>query len=377
MNFALYVTTKCNLACTYCYQEENGYNADAPFCGRSNMSMEVAKAALDLSVRNKSASTGFCIYGGEPLLCKDMIREFVEYCRDNKPEGHIMRYKLVTNGVLMDEDFVKFATENEIGIALSHDGLMQDDCRVFANGKGTFDLLSDKIDLLLKYQPKAVSMTTVDPKCVTKLADSIKYLHDKGFKVFIIAPRLARECVWDDDSLELLTKEYEKLAEMYLEWTLNDEEFFFAPFDSKISVHINGDARMRHTCDIGDKQPSILPDGRIYPCQQFIEEQFCIGNVFDGIDARKMVEIRKLRNKKPTICADCDYREQCRYTCCCANYQCTGRVDEISPFQCEYERLMIDNANRVASILYEKRSESFVKKQYKLSLSQLTDGIVT
>lgn len=377
MNFALYVTTRCNMACKYCYQIDNGYNDSDAFCGRSDMTLDTWKAALDLSIRNKHHSTGFCIYGGEPLLCKDTIIKFVEYANSTTGDDHIVRYKLVTNGTLLDEDFLKFATKNKIDIALSHDGLMQDDCRVFANGSGSRDLLEEKIDLLLKYQPKAVVMLTVDPSCVTKFADSVKYLHDRGFKILLTTPRFARECPWDDDTLELLAREYSKLADLYIEWTLKNEEFYFAAFDAKIRTYINGDFSLRKICEIGDKQPSVLPDGRIYPCQQFVEEKFCIGDVFEGINPKKLIAIREYRKHTPVICEECDLKSQCRYTCCCLNYQCTGRIDDISPFQCEHERLLINNANKIAEKLYEKRSDSFLKKHYKSTLSQMTEGIVT
>lgn len=376
MNFALYVTTKCNLCCTYCYQEDNNYNSSSEFCGRATISFETCKAALDYSISKGSKSTGFCLYGGEPLLGRDVIEKFVKYCRTSAPDGHVVNFKIVTNGTLLDEEFLKFSKENNIGIALSHDGIMQDSCRVFPNKKGTFDMLSEKIDLLLKYQPKAVCMTTVDPKCVTKFADSIEYLFNKGFRVLISTPVLSRDCPWDDDTLELLRTEYEKISKLYLKWTEEGKEFYYATFDGKIRTRIVGDTSLRRLCEIGDKQPSILPDGRIYPCQQFIEEKFCIGDVFNGIDPEKLQKIREFRSHTPTICEECDYKSQCRYTCCCTNYQCTGRVDEISPFQCEHERILIETSNSIAEYLYEKRSESFIKKHYKSALSQLTEGIV-
>lgn len=378
MNFALYMTTKCNLACTYCYQENNGYNASSEFCGRSNISLDTCKAAVKYSMSKGSLSTGFCIYGGEPLLCKDTIVEFVKWCHSEEIKNHLVNFKIVTNGLLLDEEFIKFATKHNMSIAMSHDGLMQDDCRVYANGKGTREELEEKIDILLKYQPKAICMMTVDPSCVTKFAASVEYLFNRGFRVILATPRIARECVWDDDTLELLAKEYEKIAELYIKWTEEGKDFVFAPFDTKIKVRIRGDQSLRKLCEIGDKQPSILPDGKIYPCQQFIEDKFCIGDVFNGIDPDKLQAIREYRSHTPTICEDCDYRQQCRYTCCCTNYQCTGKVDEISPFQCEHERLLITNANRIADELYEKKAEAFIQKHYRgVDFSKLTEGIVT
>ena len=79
-----------------------------------------------------------------------------------------------------------------------------------------------------------------------------------------------------------------------------------------------------------------------------------MGDVFNGINPEKLAHIREIRKDTPVICEECDYKSQCRYTCCCLNYQCTGKISEISPFQCEHERLLIENSNEIAEILYEK-----------------------
>lgn len=365
MNMTLYLTLECNLACTYCYQSDNKSCGEEAFCKGQTISFETAKAAVDYSVKRGDKSTGICFFGGEPLLCKDTLSKLMDYCDEVRKTGHNFSFKLVTNGLLIDEEFMKFACKNNIGVALSHDGLMQDDCRLTKDKKGTFDLLSDKIDILLRYQPKTVALITVDPKCAHKLCSSVEYLFSKGFKNVAITPRYAEVCPWDDDSFAVLEEEFKKLSELYVKKTLSGDEFSLSALDVKIRDYIMGKCSPNKGCRLGEKQVCVMPDGKIYPCQQFIEDEYCMGDVFDGIQKERLDFIKKIRKDSPKECADCGLKSRCRYNCCCLNKQCTGSIGSISPFQCSYEQMIISAADSAAERLYKQGNTLFLKKQYR------------
>ncbi len=364
MNMTLYLTMDCNLACTYCYQSDNESSSEDAFCKGKTITKEIARSAVDLSVKKGDDRTGICFFGGEPLLCKDVLYDLMEYCGKIAKTGHKFSFKLVTNGLLLDENFMRFANENKIMVALSHDGLMQDDCRLTKDKKGTFSLLSEKIDILLRYQPDSVVLVTVDPSCVEKLSESVKYLFNKGFKNVAITPRYAEICPWDDDSFSVLSDEFEKLSEIYVEKTLSGDDFTLATFDVKIRDYITGGKRVGKGCRLGEKQVCIMPDGKIYPCQQFIEDEYFMGDVYSGIIKEKLDYIKEIRKPTPVVCDDCGLKERCRYSCACLNKQCTGNIGDISPFQCSFERLQISCADKAAEILYKKGNTKFLKKQY-------------
>ena len=76
---------------------------------------------------------------------------------------------------LLDEEFLMFSKDINLTIGFSHDGPVQDSCRYFPDGSGSFVLLEDKIPLLLKYQPYAVGMSVMDPS-ITKTAMRCLYI---------------------------------------------------------------------------------------------------------------------------------------------------------------------------------------------------------
>jgi len=137
MNLTLHLTNKCNLICKYCFVSH----------GVERMSREVAFAAVDFCMQNENMS-GLLFYGGEPLLERQLIYDTVNYTKSiGKKLKHAFNYKMTTNGVLLDEEFLKFAKGINLAIGFSHDGPAQDDCRRFPGGEGTFALLEDKIPL--------------------------------------------------------------------------------------------------------------------------------------------------------------------------------------------------------------------------------------
>jgi len=181
------------MGCKYCYVD-----AAKP----QVMDPDTAFRAVDLAVSDCGRSVGIIFFGGEPLLRKDLIYSTIEYAKaKSKQAGIHMHFKVTTNGTLLDEAFMEYSARENLFIALSHDGVREahDLHRVDRGCCGTFDRLSDKIDLLLRYRPYAPVMMTVNPDTVMHYADSVKYLYARGFKYIICSLNYAAD--WPEGGL--------------------------------------------------------------------------------------------------------------------------------------------------------------------------------
>lgn len=330
------------------------------------MSLDMARAAVDMAVRAGGESTGLVFFGGEPLLCRQLIYDTVAYSKEiAKQTGHKFYYKITTNGLLLDEEFLKLSHDVGMIIGFSHDGLMQDDCRVFPDGSPSASLLENKIPLLLSCQPYAVAMTTVNPETVDKFADSVVWLFNKGFRYLVTTPNYDRTAKWDEAALKELERQYKKIAEKYEEWTKKEEKFYFGAFEMKILSHLHGERYCSDRCQLGKKQISVSPDGRLYPCVQFVDdEEFCIGDVINGIDAERRKQIQEKGSQTPPSCETCAVKGRCNYTCGCLNRQATGSIDRVSPVQCRHEQMLLPIADKLAEKLYKNCNAAFIHKQY-------------
>ncbi len=356
MNLTLHLTADCNMACRYCYEKHSS----------ARMDERTALAACALLFSYGHKTNGFSLFGGEPLLCRDIIEKVLSECaRLNEARRGKLSYKMTTNGLLLDEAFLKLADEHGIEIALSHDGLLQDDQRVFKDGSGTAALIEPKIDMLLSHQPNAVAMLTLLPGNAGRLFDSVKWLYERGFSRVNTAIDYRRDNTWDDASMNELDRQYRLLSDFCAAHFDDKRPLRYLNFESKIAAHIED--RPCIECRLGIKQPSVAPDGTIYPCNQFLElPEFAVGTVFSGVDVKKQMEIYKESLKPEASCAGCAIEKRCRHHCACLNHSMTGDMHEVPAVQCAHERSVIKNADRMAALLYERKSPRFMRAYKKL-----------
>lgn len=351
MNITLILTKHCNLRCRYCFETHEN----------RSMSEEIALQAVDFAAQHSGMHCGISFFGGEPLLRRDLIQKCIEHAK-NYPKI-TFQYNMTTNGLLLDEDFLVFARDNNIKIALSHDGLMSQTNRIYPNGQDCLDELDKRLALLLRYQPNAFLMATVAANTVERAADSVIGLYQKGVKRLNLALDSRPDAGWDEDSMVVLGQQLAKMADFILEKFREGRRVSFNGFDEKI--HSITKEKPCHVCAPGKKKLYIDTDGVIYPCVQFVgEEAYRIGEVFAGLDeaARERIYMRSLA--KPTFCQGCALQARCVNDCACLNFQQCGDMGEVSPVQCAYQRMLIATSDDLARRMLEVHEERFIKRYF-------------
>jgi len=355
MNLTLHITNKCNLACDYCFVPH----------GKISMTKEIATKAIEIAMKG-SKSTGILFYGGEPLLEKQLIYDVVAHNKKiTEQTGHKFNYKITTNGVLLDEEFLIFARNINMAIGFSHDGPAQDECRRFATGEGTADVLRDKIALLLKYHPYAVMLSVLHPTTVHLASDIVQFMLDSGFRYMSLNVNYSPEAGWTKKHFEELERQYKKISKMYEEWTNSEKKIYFAPFDAKILSHLKGKKYHADRAVMNKEQPSIAPCGTIYPMSKYIDQMdFAIGNVFSGFDEAKREVFESAANVLPATCKDCAINFRCNYMYYNLGFLSGEFAPAIFATQCTHERMLTPVADKLAEKLYKKRNALFIHKHY-------------
>ena len=337
--------------CAYCLREK---------CA-TDMTEEVLLKACDLAF-SKGLRAGLCFFGGEPLLKKDLIYKALDYC-ENKVKETGMRFdcKMTTNGSLLDEEFLNRAVKANMGIGLSFDGKAQDICRVFVGGSPTSAVVEEKAKLLLKYMPDATALATIAPQAVPYYAESVRYLHELGFKHISLVIAYGKKVNWTDEDLETLREQLEQTCDYIRELFIKGEKIFVGPIYSKIGECIK-DKNPSEKCHLGVRQMPVTPAGELYPCTSFIgDPDYLLGNVYDGVNDEKLIEISK-RASTPATCTGCDLVKRCTNSCGCANRMNTGNENEVSPLQCTYERMLIEISDALGEELYEMDPKRFAEE---------------
>ena len=141
----IHICHDCNFRCRYCFADEGAYHSK-----RESMSFETAKRAVDFLIENsgKRKVLEMDFFGGEPLMNLDVLKKTVYYAKEaGEKAGKKSLFTPTTNALLLNDEVIEFFNEEMENVVLSLDGRKEvhDAIRKSVNGKGTFDLIIDKI----------------------------------------------------------------------------------------------------------------------------------------------------------------------------------------------------------------------------------------
>lgn len=345
----LHIAHDCNLACQYCFAEEGEYHGR-----RELMSLEVGKLALDFLIQNsgnrKNLEVDF--FGGEPLLNFDVVKQLVEYGREQEAlHNKQFRFTLTTNGVALSDKIMEFANQEMSNVVLSIDGRKEinDRMRPFRGGVGSYDLILPKFKKLadLREQSNYYVRGTFT-RYNLDFSEDVKHLAELGFQQISVEPVVAAQeesyAIRSED-LPVLFEEYDKLAMYIIEKRRQGKWFNFFHF----MIDLSGGpcvAKRLSGCGSGTEYLAVTPWGDLYPCHQFVGmNEFLMGNVVDGVTNTKLRSQFKSSNVyAKEKCKECFAKFYCSGGCTANAYKFHGSINDVYDIGCELQRKRVECA---------------------------------
>jgi radical SAM protein with 4Fe4S-binding SPASM domain len=373
------LTQRCNLSCKYCFVEQKDYD----------MSYQIAKDATDFLAANANENNPPSInfFGGEPLLrWDDIIVPLSLYIRSKYPN---FKLSLTTNGILLDKEKLEFMKRYDIGHLFSIDGNKetQDLNRPCKNGKSSFDILKDKIPMVLEYQPNGTFRSTIDHD-TKDIIGNFKFAVESGFKnIFAIVNVF---CDWTQEEKDNLKEQIEKLGDYYIELLIQGRDIIISPlqdFFQKIQrakqAKEKGDYRSAASdclscgrCGLGSsKFASVGCDGTLFSCQEMTDNEhygdtFKIGNIYTGVDNEKRYKLGMefdIKSVKSDTynCRECPLDYICDGACTINNYFKNKDLHIMPGMLCYYYKLLYEQAQKISDVanMYQQVTERFKKKK--------------
>ena len=318
-SMCLMVAHDCNLRCKYCFADTGDFGGD-----RQLMTNEVGEAAVEYIISHsglrKHCEVDF--FGGEPLVNMPVVRHITEYIRRREKEtGKCFKLTLTTNGLLLNDENIKFLNDNNVSLVLSLDGRKEvhDRMRPDAGGNGTYDRV-------IKNFKKAVesrggnnyylrgTYTAYNPDFT---ADVLS-MADEGFNPLSVEPVVAKDApyAFTEKDLPKLFSEYDRLTAAYLDRLRAGKGFFFFHFNMDLS---NGPcvAKRLSGCGAGHEYYAVAANGDLYPCHQFVgRDRYRLGSVFTGVENKELPRyFRESHVLNKEKCRDCWARFFCSGGC--------------------------------------------------------------
>lgn len=322
------VATACNLKCVYC-QAQDEINSHKGF-----MSVETAHAAVDTALQSPARELTFEFQGGEPLINFPIIKEVVEYTKQNKGDK-LIDFTVVTNLSLLTPEMAAYFVENHITVSTSLDGpdFLHNRNRVAEKGDGSHSRVMDGIEILHKAGENNIGAIQTTTRYSLPYAKEIvreyRRLGMPGVFLRPLTPLGFAKTKWDDigytpeEWLQFYKEAFDEILKINLEGTCFPEQHA-AIFLRKI---LTGEAEnymeLRSPCGAGIGQMAYYHNGDVYTCDEarMISEAgnqaFRLGNVFEN-SYQEMVSSGTCQGactasilESVPGCCDCVYQPYC------------------------------------------------------------------
>lgn len=326
-----HLINECNLSCTYCYAGGGNYGKPMKL-----MSIETAEKAIDFLIQQSGDEPRISVvlFGGEPTMNWPLIKRIVEYGRKMSDKVQkTIDFSMTTNGTLLNDERIKFLTENHVGVTVSMDGPKewQDQFRIFNNGAGSYDIVLKNAKKLIEMRPKKpVAVRVTVNKGFPSVKDLFYHFLDIGFHEVGFAPVSAADEAFVLNSPELwrLLDDFEQLAEDYVQAANNNRYLGFSNL-SNILVELHFGINKGYACGAGIGFMAVSPSGELFLCHRFNEQkEYKIGDIYQGINRNFQAELlSSLHVDNKTTCSSCALKHTCSGGC---YYEALERMGEIT-----------------------------------------------
>ncbi len=351
----LHVAHDCNMTCKYCFGDKGAYEGE-----RSLLSPEIGRKAIDFLLQHSGNRRNLEIdfFGGEPLMNFDVVKHLVAYGREaEKSYGKNIRFTITTNGLLLDDAKSDYINKNMDNVILSIDGRpeVNDNMRRTVNDKGTYDIIIKNYLRFVEERKGTYYVRGTFTRENLDFSRDVRHLVDQGFKNVSVEPVVtdpSLDYALQNEDVESILAEYDKLTDLFLEYAEEDKKFEFFHFNLDLN---QGPCVVKRVsgCGAGTEYIAVSAEGDLYPCHQFVgNPDFRLGNLNDDCFVNQRYD--------DFNSAHIYNKEKCRS--CWAKFYCSGGChanayhmnhDILKPYElgCEMEKKRIECAIAIKAIL--------------------------
>lgn len=319
------LTESCNLNCTYCYEKNKS---------KRFIDIELAKKIVDKEITDRGDYEGieFDLFGGEPFIAFDIIKELSDYIIDRCTEQEFpFVIFLTTNGTLVHGEIQEWLLDNidNVKCGLSLDGTkeMHD-----MNRSSSFDDID--IDFFRNNYPEQGVKMTVSKESLNTFAEGVIFLHEQGFEV---SCNLAYQIDWsNNDNKDILYRELMKLIDYYISNPDIEPCSMLGMGLTNIGSFNENAVRF---CGAGKETKAYDINGNSYPCQFFMplsvgEEKAKLAKKIEFPD--DIIPDDVLDDK----CKKCIVKSSCP-NCYGSNYASTGNIFSRDDNMCKLTKIIM------------------------------------
>lgn len=330
--YTILTTLHCNANCVYCYERHGRFIKEF-------MSKTIAKDVVNFICKSNTAKEIRLDWmGGEPLLNHRII-DFI--CRELHKKEICFTSNLTTNGLKLSKSILDKSIDfwNLKSIQITLDGT-ENNYNIIKNYSTSltnpFQVVLSNIEEILKNDIRLtirLNLSSENSDDLIELIDQLvcRFPNTEKYLIYI--------CFLENETHQLSK---EKMRENIENWTKLSDKLWQLGFQQKLLEKewpINKCIADNENCHV------ISPIGNLYRCEEIATEDI-VGNIYEGITNKEIVEKWKQTNKNET-CRTCRINPVCyNLLHCNSDLQCNELTEYIDirsrqyAMKCEYKRFI-------------------------------------
>lgn len=319
-------TQKCNLRCTYCYQ-------DAARPRASELSTTEGKALIEQA--QEAGARTFVFTGGEPFSRRDLL----ELAAHSKSKG--LRTTVITNGAYINVHNVAEVARTFDLVTVSLDHLIPEH-HDRVRGRRSWDKAIRAIDLLLEAEVPVDINSVLSRYGLIDLVELVRLKRVKRIGVHKIVPQFPMGRGGSSRGDELSADQLLSLSDQMAAALRAVEGVPAGGTEEESTSSAKGE--IRDHCGAGLSEVSVDPEGWLYPCKLLQYPELRAGNVRASSIALLYASDPILRGVRTSTadalptCRTCIIHRACGGGCRGIHYSFTGKYDEAASIFCSYLR---------------------------------------
>ena len=316
----------CNIKCKYCFYNDLSSIREVTSFGK--MTKELGRIMIDRIYEDlvDGDRLSLAFQGGEPTVAGLSFYRFLTEYIKSKDKQVKVDYSIQTNGLLINEKWCELFKEHHFLVGLSMDGpaSFHDLARVDWRQKGTFNRVQEAKRLFDIYGIEYNILTVLTNKMALEPDKVIQFLLDEQINYIQFIP-----CM---DSLEsknthqygLTPKEfaffYKEIYQFWFDMLKEGKYVSIKLFDDLFHLLVNAQITACGISGSCQTQYVIEGDGSVYPCDFYVLDDYCLGNIKEKTLKElfeEPINIEFLCEKRAAfdMCQKCPYQRVCGGGC--------------------------------------------------------------
>ncbi len=319
-------SSSCNMRCSYCFYHDEAKNRSTDSFGL--MQRETLEAVMHKALAHASGSCTFGFQGGEPTLAGlDFFKTAILLQKQHNVKKLPIQNTIQTNGLLIDDEWAAFFVQNHFLVGVSLDGYedLHDLHRRDVTENGTFSKVMQGIETLKHHNVEFNILAVVTSETARNVREAYRFFFQSGLVYHQYIPCMDPLGSMPGQQSRSLTPELyarflKKLFDLWYKDRTEGRFVYIRYFENLAGILLGHNAE---SCDMNGRcsvQYAIEADGSVYPCDFYMLDGDCIGNInadsMETIDRnRACLGFIQQSLPLPEQCRTCEWLRICRGGC--------------------------------------------------------------